>query len=320
MPELMRAAVYHQYGPPEVLTVARVPRPEPTGRSLVVEVAAASVNGGELLARAGRARVVTALSPGFPKRIGLDFAGTVDAVGAEVAGYRPGDAVWGVVRARLETAAEYIAVAPGQIALAPTGMNPTVAAALPAVGTTAITALHDHARLRRGERVLVRGAAGGVGSIAVQLARGAGARVSALAGGHSTDLLHSLGADSVADHRSVDVEALGTFDVVLDTVGTDLERFRRLLAPGGRMVTITLEQDHVLRTLAYIAGTARHGTRRVRFFSGQPRHALLARLTALVEDGTIRPVVQETYPLEDIAAAHARLEAGGVTGKIVVSL
>lgn len=320
MPESVRAAVYHRYGPPEVLTVEDVPRPSASRSTVVVAVSAASVNGAELLARAGRVRAVTALSPGFPKRVGLDFAGTVDVVGAAVTGYRPGDAVWGVVGAALGSAAELVAVDPRRIARAPAGVDLVTAAALPAVGATAITAVHDTARVREGERVLVRGAAGGVGTVAVQLARGLGARVTALAGGRSTDLLHALGAEVVLDHRSIDVSPLGPFDVVLDTVGTDLERFRRLLAAGGRMVTVALDQDHVLRSFGYIAGTARHGSRRVRTFSGRPGHALLARLTALVDDGTVRPVVHATHPLEDVAAAHARLEAGGVTGKVVVAV
>jgi NADPH:quinone reductase-like Zn-dependent oxidoreductase len=318
MVELMRAAVYHRYGGPEVLEIERIPRPRLRPGKLIVRVLATSVNGGELLARAGAVRFMAALQPGFPKRVGLDFVGVVDEVGEGVASSQVGEIVWG--QSRLDAAAEYIEASTDRVFRIPAGLDPIRAAALPAVGTTAITALERHARLRPGERVLIRGGAGGVGSAAVQLAHAAGAHVTALASQRVAVQVEALGADVVHDYRATTAEQLGTFDVIFDTTFTDLESFRRRLAPGGCVVTVTFDHHHIPRSLAYIALSARHHHQRVRFFSGNPKQELFQRLTTLVEQGHIAPVVDTVYPLEDIAAAHAHAERGGTVGKIIVAV
>ncbi|WP_199440291.1 NAD(P)-dependent alcohol dehydrogenase [Umezawaea beigongshangensis] len=317
----MRAALYDRYGPPEVLYEGVVPAPVAGPGTVLVRVRAASVNGGELAGRAGRVRFATALaSRGFPKRVGIDFAGEVAAVGPGVTEHAVGDAVWGGLPRRFGSAAEFVAVPPRQLALAPAGIDPVRAAALPGVGTTAITALRDHARLREGQRLLVRGAAGGVGSVAVQLGRAYGAHVTALAGARHAEFVRELGAHEVFDRASTGPADLGRFDVVLNTVGGGFQPYRRLLTRTGRMVSISFDVDHPVRSLAHIAGTAVFGSRRVRFFSGNPGHDLFAELTRLVESGAIRPVVDRVFPLADIAGAHRALEAGGVRGKIVVEI
>jgi NADPH:quinone reductase-like Zn-dependent oxidoreductase len=160
----------------------------------------------------------------------------------------------------------------------------------------------------------VRGASGGVGSVAVQLGRAWGAHVTALANPRNHDFVRGLGADEVVDHAA-DPAGLGRFDVVLDTYGGSPRAYRRLLAPGGRMVGIAFRSAG---DLAYLAASAVFGPRRVRFFSGNPGHELLADLTALVERGAVRPVVEAVHPLARIADAHRALEAGGVRGKHVV--
>ncbi|MEU8380265.1 NAD(P)-dependent alcohol dehydrogenase [Streptosporangium sp. NPDC048865] len=188
-------------------------------------------------------------------------------------------------------------------------------------GTTSITALRDKARLRAGERLLVRGASGGVGSVAVQLGRAYGAHVTALAGARNLDFVRDLGADEVFDYATTGPADLGRFDVVLDAaIGTELGTFRRLLAPGGRMVSITFDSRHVLSSLSYVLASTVFGPRRVRFFSGNPDHRLLADLTRLVESGALRPVVDTIHPLSGIAEAHRALEAGGVRGKHVIRI
>ncbi|MEU4579573.1 NAD(P)-dependent alcohol dehydrogenase [Nonomuraea sp. ATR24] len=315
----MRAALFDRYGPPEVLYEGTLPRPEPGPGEVLVRVHAASVNGGESYGRAGRVRLVTdTIERGFPKRVGLDFAGEVAALGPGVSGLAPGTRVWGGLPRTFGSAAEYVAVRPRQLALAPAGLDLVEAAALPGVGTTAITALRDKARLRAGERLLVRGGSGGVGSVAVQLGRALGAHVTALAGTRSLDLVRELGADEALDYATTEPAALGPFDVILDTVGTRLPDFRRLLAPGGRMVAIAFDIDRPLASLAAIAASTVYGPRRMRFFSGNPKHRLFADLTRYVESGAIRPVVDTVFPLSGIAAAHRALETGGVRGKIVI--
>ncbi|MBX9387470.1 NAD(P)-dependent alcohol dehydrogenase [Streptomonospora nanhaiensis] len=318
----MRAALYDRYGPPEVLYVGRVPVPAPGPGEVLVKVRAAGVNGGELTGRAGRLRAVTdKAGGGWPKRVGLDFAGEVAALGEGAGGgWRVGDRVWGLVPPPLSfgSAAEYVAVPADRLAPAPAGLDLVAAAALPAVGTTVITALRDKARLAAGERLLVRGASGGVGSAAVQLGRAYGAHVTGLAGAANLDLVRELGADEALDHRAVAPGDLGRFDVVLDTVGTGLSAWRRLLTRRGRMVAVTVDADRLAASLAYIAASAVFGRRRVRFFRGDPGGELLAELTLLVQGGALRPVVDTVFPLADIAKAHASLEAGGVRGKHVV--
>ncbi|MFG6199874.1 NAD(P)-dependent alcohol dehydrogenase [Nonomuraea sp. JJY05] len=318
----MRAALFDRYGPPDVLYVGTVPKPVPGPGEVLVRVHATSVNGGELHGRAGKVRPVTALMQrGFPKRMGLDFAGEVVALGPDPAGPGPrvGDRVWGVLNLRFGSVADYLAVRPRHLSLAPAGLDLAEAAALP-VGTTAITALRDKAKLRPGERLLVRGGSGGVGVVAVQLGRALGAHVTALAGARNLDLVRDLGAHEAYDYATTRPADLPRFDVVLDTVGTEHAAYRRRLTPSGRMVAIAFDIDRAAASLSYVAASAVHGRRRVRFFSGRPTHRLLADLTRYVETGAIRPVVDTVFPLEEIAKAHGALEAGGVRGKIIVRL
>lgn len=316
---MMRAAMYDRYGPPEVLYIGRLPIPEIGPHQVLVRVQASSANGGEMALRAGRLRLATGRR--FPKQVGADVVGEVVERGAGVTTAEVGDRVWGMVEETvLGAAAEYAAVDADRLALAPANLDAAEAVSLVVGGTTAITALRDKAHLRPGERLLVRGASGGVGSPAVQVGKLLGAHVTGLAGAHAAGFVRSLGADVVRDHRRTSPGELGEFDVVLDTVGTDHGAFRQLIAPGGRMVTVALDFDRLVLSTAYLAASMVHGRQRVRFFRGDPRSALLAELTRHAEHGDLTPVVDTVRPLAEIADAHRALEAGGVHGKHVVSI
>ncbi|WP_338055156.1 alcohol dehydrogenase catalytic domain-containing protein [Sciscionella marina] len=203
-----------------------MPKPGAGPGQVLVRVAAMSVNGGELHARSGRIKILTGLwERGFPKRTRIDFTGEITAVGSGVSGFAPGDRVWGVLGRTMGSAAEFLAVLANRVAHAPRELDLVRAAALP-VGTTAVTVLRDKAKLRAGERLLVRGASGGVGSIAVQLGAAPSARGTGLAGACNLDLVRELGAAEAVDYRRTGVAGLGEFDVVLDTVGTDLRGSR----------------------------------------------------------------------------------------------
>ncbi|MFI2360926.1 NAD(P)-dependent alcohol dehydrogenase [Streptomyces anulatus] len=314
----MRAALYDRYGPPEVLYEGRVPVPVRQPGEVLVRVHAASVNGGELYGRAGKVRLVTGRR--FPQRTGLDFVGEVAEVDPTVTGPRAGDRVWGLLGRTFGSAAEYVSVRPRQIAYAPGNVTPTEAVSLLAGGTTSLTALRDKAGLRAGERLLVRGASGGVGSVAVQLGKALGAHVTGLASAKNLDFVRDLGADEALDHRATPLADLDRYDVIMDTVGTEHRALRQRLTAGGRLVSIAFDIDHPVRSVGYLLGSAVHGRRRVRFFSGNPKHDLLAELTAYVERGDLRPVVDTVRPLAEIAAAHRALEAGGVRGKQVIQV
>lgn len=216
--------------------------------------------------------------------------------------------------------ADYVAVPEQRLARAPKNLDLLEAAALPVVGTTAMTALSGKARLQPGERLLVRGATGGVGSVAVQLGKALGAHVTALAAARNLDWITRLGADEAVDYRTTRPEDLDRFDVIVDVVGTDLGAYRKRLARGGRLVALSFDSDRVVSSMLGIALRAAATPRRVKMFSNNPSADRIAELTRAVEAGTIRPVVDTVFPMRDIAAVHQRLEAGGVRGKYVVDL
>jgi NADPH:quinone reductase-like Zn-dependent oxidoreductase len=198
----------------------------------------------------------------------------------------------------------------------PAGVSSAEAASLVVAGATALIALRDTVRVASGERVLVRGAAGGIGTAVVQLARAMGSHVTALARDRHARVLGELGADEVLDYGTTGPNQIGPFDVIVDTVGSELNRYRSRLAKSGRMVTIELSAP----ALAAIAASSVHGARRIRTFSAQPGTALLRDVAGYVASGALRPVVAAVYPLADIATAHQAFERGGVVGKHVVAV
>ena len=265
----MKAAVYDSYGGPEVLHEGLVAVPEPTSSELLVRVHAASVNGYDLIVRSGGVKMMSGRN--FPKRTGLDFAGEVVTVAGDTPQFRKGDRVWGVMPLhRVECAAEFVCVAPEHVAHSPAGLDLVLAAALPVVGATAVMALREVTDLKRGERLLVRGASGGVGSVAVQFARALGAHVTGLASATSLEFVRKLGADNALDYAKTGPKDIGPFDVILDTVGTDARAWRGRLTPGGRMAATVPDPRHPLISMAHFAATRVHGKRRIRFFSAKP--------------------------------------------------
>ncbi|MFD9435685.1 NADP-dependent oxidoreductase [Streptomyces sp. NPDC060002] len=314
----MKAAQITSYGAPDVLRINEVDRPAPGAGEVLVSVEASSVNGHDVIVRAGELKMVSGRR--FPIGAGLDFAGVVVGTGADVENYRSGDRVWGMVHPRQRHttagAAEYVVVPADRIAPAPAGLSPVDAASLVVAGATALIALRDSVRLAGGERVLVRGAAGGVGTAAVQLAHALGGHVTALARDRHAQLLTGLGADEVLDYGSTTSDQIGPFDVIVDTVGSELHCYRGRLAKGGRMVTVGLSAG----ALAAIAASSVHGSRRIRTFSANPDSAVLRDLTDQVVSGALRPVVASVYPLADVAAAHKAFERGGVVGKHVIAV
>ncbi|MEV4703041.1 NAD(P)-dependent alcohol dehydrogenase [Actinoplanes sp. NPDC049316] len=308
----MRAIEYDRYGPPDVLRLVEKPTPVAGPGQVLVEVHAAGVGGGEMPIRAGRLRRV--VRGRLPRGIGNDFAGRVAGVGPGVQEFRPGDRVWGVMpHLRFGSTAEYVAVPVRLLATAPANLDLVEAAALPTAGTTVLTALTKKVQLAAGDRLLVRGAAGGVGSVAVQLGRALGAHVTALAGARALAWITELGAHEAYDYRTTAPADLGRFDVVLDLVGTGLRAYRRLLTPRGRLIALVVDPDHLVRSV--LSGAAPRTTS----FSNNPSADDLATLTRYAEQGAVRPVVDAVLPMAEAAQAHRRVEAGGLRGKIVLT-
>jgi NADPH:quinone reductase-like Zn-dependent oxidoreductase len=310
----MRVVEYDRYGGPEVLAVRTRPVPEPGPRQVLLRVLASGLNPKDDVVRSGLFRRFSGTR--FPKSTGFDLAGDVVAVGADVEGFAAGQRVWGLLDGfDGGAAADYAVVDAAWIAPAPHGMDPVEAAGLPLVGLTALQALRA-VEVRPGQSVLVKGASGGVGSAAIQLATEAGARVTAVAGPDSQEHCRELGAVAVHDYTRTDpAELPERFDVVLDCIGgSPLRRYRRVLARGGRLVSIAPSPS----TLALSVLTRILPGPSVRTLFVKPRRADLDELRARVEAGALRMPVQETFPLERVADAHRAMAERHGRGKRVL--
>lgn len=309
----MTAVVIESYGGEDVVQIVDAEVPEPGEREVRVRVRAAGVNPVDWKIRGGLGE---RLGLTLPVALGGEIAGVVDAVGPGVdgqaaAGLRPGDAVYGIIRSG--GFAEFALAGVGDVSAMPAGLEFEEAAAIPLGGLTAWQALFEIARLERGERLLVAGASGGVGSMAVQLARAAGAHVTGTASGRNEAYVRGLGADAFVDYTSQDVaEVVRDADVVLDAVGGETyRRSFRSLKRGGRLVTAV--------EFPAPGDGAEQGVTAARVFC-TPNAEQLAAITRLVEGGQVRAHVAAVLPLVDVNAALRMSESGRTRGKIVLSV
>ncbi|HEY6890746.1 MAG TPA: NAD(P)-dependent alcohol dehydrogenase [Solirubrobacter sp.] len=306
--ETMLAVQYSRHGTPEVLGLATVRVPEVRAGSALVAVQASSVNHADLLIRSGKLKLISGRR--FPRGTGFDFTGRIAAVGADVDGFSVGDEVWGFLNGTRQgptaATAEYVVAPVDRLALRPRSLDAVTAAALPGAAGAALAAI-ETAGVQTGDRVLIRGGAGGVGSAAIQLAAATGAHVTTLVRHAHLARARELGA-------AVEGE-LGTFDVILDLVGKRMRAYRRLLAPGGRMLTMTVGG---VADGAYLVASHVFGPRRIRLAQLPPDRAALERLAARVDAHDIVPIIDRVFPMADIAEAHRAAEAGGVLGKQVI--
>lgn len=326
-PSTMRAVVQDRYGPPEALALRSLPVPEVGPRDVLVRAHAAALHPGDVFVVQGRPYLLRlAFGLRRPGRgvPGRDLAGTVEAVGARVEGFAPGDAVFGWTATG--SLAEYVAAPADHFVKVPAGVSLAQAAALPTSGLTALQAWRDVARLRPGQRVLVVGASGGVGHFAVQIAKAFGAHVTAVCSAANLDLVRALGADEAIDYAVEDVARRDVrYDAILDNVeARPLAAMRRILAEDGTLIPNAGGRGGPwLGPLTSIVGTRLRdlGTRqRLRPFLSLEKHADLVELAELVATGRVAPVVGRTYPLDDAAAALAHVAAGHARGKVVVAM
>ncbi|MFE0372038.1 NADP-dependent oxidoreductase [Streptomyces tendae] len=307
----MRAVSQDVLGGPEVLKEVRPERPEPRPNEVLVRVRAAGVNPTDWKHRA---------NGGFlgepPFVLGWDVSGVLESVGIGVAAFRPGDEVFGMLSYPFGhgSHAEYVTAPARAFAHKPSGIDHVQAGALPLVSLTAWQALVERADVQPGQRVLIHAAAGGVGHVAVQIAKARGARVIGTASAGKHEFLRSIGADETVDYRETDfAEVVKDVDVVLDTIGGDTSlRSLRVLRPGGVVVSILpVGSDE------FYEEADRLGVRAVRMLVDADR-AGMEEIARLVESGKLRATIAQTFPLAEAARAHAEGETGRTTGKIVL--
>jgi NADPH:quinone reductase-like Zn-dependent oxidoreductase len=321
----MRAIVHERYGGPEVLHRAHMPRPQITDGQVLVQVHAAGVDRGVWHVMRGTpylGRLAFGLRR--PKRpvLGFDLAGTVAAVGAQVTGFSVGEEVYGFGRGAF---AEYAAIPTSSLAAKPANLSFAQAAVVPVSAVTALQGLRDAGRLQSGQRVLITGASGGVGSYAIQIAKALGAEVTAVASTAKLDLVRALGADHVLDYTRQDfADGTHRYDLILDIAGNpSIRRLRRALTPTGTAVIVGGEGGGKITGLRrQLTGLALSPLVRQRLttFVGTVRTADLHELTDLIESGAITPTLDRAYPLDQVPDALRQLEAGTVRGKVAIIL
>ncbi len=321
----MRALSHQRYGQPDVLEILTIDQPSPGADQLLIRVAAASLNPLDWHFMTGKPyllRLVAGLRrPGQTIR-GADVAGTVVAVGADGGGFARGDRVMGRAEGSF---ADWTLAKPGGLALLPPDVSFTDAAAMPVAGVTALQALRDQAQVQPGQRVLINGAAGGVGTFAVQLAAAMGAEVTGVCSTHNVEMVSGLGADRVVDYSNEDWVDGGQYDAILDNVGNrSLGDCVRSLVKGGRYVMISGPKDN-----PWLDPFRRLVAGKIRFIrSGRTLHDFTARVPAedlqellrLVEAGQLRSVIDRTVSLEDVPDALRYLGTGHARAKVVVDV
>jgi len=311
----MRAVSQDTAGASDVLKVIEAKRPEPGRGEILVRVHAAGVNPADWKTRE---RGVFADGTQLPFTLGFDVSGVVEETGDGVTLFQPGDEVFGMPRFPHPAGAyaEYVTAPTRHFAPRPQGLSHIESGALPLASLTAWQALVDTADVRPGHRVLIHAAAGGVGHLAVQIAKARGAHVIGTASAAKHDLLRSLGADELIDYRTQNfAETIRDVDIVLDTLGgANWAQSLRTLRPGGRLVSILPLDDTFPHEEAEAAGV------QAGFMLVEPDQQGLREITKLVEGGRLRVIVDTVFPLEDAAGAHTLGEAGRTTGKIVLSV
>ena len=322
----MKAIVRDKYGPPDGVELQEVEKPEVTDAGLLVRVRAASVNRVDWYDVTGTpwiARPMTGLRGPESRFTGRDFAGTVEAVGNRVTDLRPGDEVFGGKKGG-GSFAEYIGV-PADVARKPPGLTFEEAAAVPVAALTALQGLRDHGQLQPGQKVLVNGASGGVGTFAVQIAKALGAEVTGVCSTRNVEQARSLGADHVIDYTAEDFTRTGQrYDLILDIAGSkSWSQCRRVLNPNAILVIVGAEGSRLMGPLGHIAKMrlgALRGSQKAVFFVANFNEPDLAVLSDLLETGKVKPVVERRYELVEAADALRYMGEGHARGKIVIGV
>ncbi|HSB03031.1 MAG TPA: NAD(P)-dependent alcohol dehydrogenase [Anaerolineales bacterium] len=304
----MKAIMYTRNGPAVVLRLIEVPKPEPREDQVLVRVYAASVNTLDLFKR-------------INKVPGADIAGRVEAVGATVTQFQPGDEVFGVPARFAGGFAEYTCVPEGRLAGKPTKLSFEAAAAVPVAAMTALQGLRDKGKIRPGHKVLINGASGGVGTFAVQIAKSFGADVTAVCSARNLPMARSIGADHVIDYAREDFTQNGQrYDLIIGVNGYhSILDYRRALAPRGRYVAIGGSKSQVLQGIFVGPVLSMIGRNKMGFMGiARPNQKDLVTVKEFVEAGKVAPVIDRSYPLAEAVEAIRYLAEGHATGKVIL--
>ena len=323
----MNAVVSRCYGPPEALKLERVARPIPADDQMLVRVRAAAVNPLDWHVMRGEPyplRLSAGLGAPTDAAMGVDFSGTVEAVGKSVTRFKPGDEVFG---GRTGAFAEYVVVRESRaVALKPANVSHEEAAAVPVAALTALQALREEGKLQAGQKVLINGASGGVGTYAIQLAKVMGAEVTGVCSGRNVEMVRSLGADHVIDYTKEDfTRGEARYDLVVDNIGNHgVSDVVDVLAPKGIYVIVGAPSDDPwigaisapVRASLYSPFTDHE----IKFFIAQMPQVDMEYLASLMRDGKLRSVIDRRYPLAETAEAIRYIETGRARGKVIVNL
>jgi NADPH:quinone reductase-like Zn-dependent oxidoreductase len=324
----MKAIVYTHYGSPDVLQLKEGEKPLPQDHQLLIKVHAASVNAADWHILRGKPFLARIMGVGLLKpkdqRLGTDIVGRVEAVGNNVTQFQPGDEVFGVVAGGF---AEYACAAENKLALKPANLSFEAAAAVPVAALTALQGLRDKGQIQPGQKVVIDGASGGVGTFAVQIAKAFGAEVTAVCSTRNVDMVRSMGADHVIDYTQEDVTRNGQrYDLILAVNGYHpILAYRRALRPTGVYVMVGASKAHLIQALlqALLLGPviSRTGRQKMGHMGiAKINQKDLVYVKELLEAGKVVPVIDRRYPLRETAEAIRYLEEGHARGKVVITV
>jgi NADPH:quinone reductase-like Zn-dependent oxidoreductase len=319
----MKAAVSTRYGPPDVVQITDVEKPDPKVNEVLIRVRAASVNPLDLFSMRGAPliRLIPGLRTPKQKVLGCDIAGQVEAVGRHVKQFHPGDEVFGLKGFAGGGFAEYVCVPEDRLARKPANTPFEAAAAVPVAAITALQGLRDKGRIQRGQKILVDGASGGVGTFAVQIAKSFGAEVTAVCSTRNVDTARSIGADHVIDYTRKDFTKSGEhYDLILGVnAHHSIFAYRRALSQDGLYVLVGGATVQIIQTLLLMPLLSLIGTKKTCFFIANVNQKDLVFLKDLLETGSVVPVIDRRYPLSDVAEALRYLDEGHAQGKVVIT-
>ena len=323
----MKAIVYEKYGPPEVLQLKEVEKPAPKENEVLVKVHAVSLNAYDWHMVMAKPFLVRLMAGGLLKPAqttpGADIAGVVEAVGGQVTMFRPGDEVFGeVVGTGDGGCAEYACTVEKALALKPANLSYAAAAAAPMAALTALQGLRDEGQIQAGQKVLIQGAAGGVGTFAVQLAKVFGAEVTAVCSTRNMEQARALGADHVIDYTKEDFTHNGQqYDLILAVNGYHpLSAYRRALTPQGKYVMAGGTNSQMFQAVALGSLMSKKGGQKMGMVSAKTRQKDLETIKELLEAGEIVSVIDRSYPLEQTAEALRYVYAGNARAKVVIEV